>query len=162
MPTEVLVVFHCRSGGAERLALAAAVGAVQARALIRLRRLTDTGSEPSDSDETLTRMRKEYVAPTEADFLRADAMVFAAAAGFTPDAPEWRPHFELLARLQSEGALQGKVAAVLAENNSAEIFLSRVIDELGFATVRADSEDPVSTGRRVAIIATDVKRATAI
>ena len=41
MTINALVVFYSRHGETERLALAAGVGAVQARANIRLRRLKD-------------------------------------------------------------------------------------------------------------------------
>src|SRR6516225_10910269 len=68
----VLVIFESCSGATEKLALAAAVGAVQARANIRMRRLPDNSTE---SNETLSRMRREYVAPTSADTLWADAVI---------------------------------------------------------------------------------------
>ncbi len=68
----VLVIFHSCSGATEKLALAAAVGAVQARANIRMRRLPDNSTE---SNETLSRMRREYVPPTPADTLWADAVI---------------------------------------------------------------------------------------
>jgi len=68
----VLVIFDSCSGATETLALAAAVGAVQARANIRMRRLPDTSPE---SNETLARMRREYVPPTPADVLWADAVI---------------------------------------------------------------------------------------
>jgi hypothetical protein len=68
----VLVIFDSCSGATETLALAAAVGAVQARANIRMRRLPD---KSTDSNETLTRMRREYVPPTPADVLWADAVI---------------------------------------------------------------------------------------
>ena len=68
----VLVIFDSCSGATETLALAAAVGAVQARANIRMRRLPDDSPE---SNETLARMRREYVPPTPADVLWADAVI---------------------------------------------------------------------------------------
>jgi multimeric flavodoxin WrbA len=68
----VLVIFHSCSGETEKLALAAAVGAVQARANIRMRRLPDHSTE---SSEALSRMRREYVPPTPADTLWADAVI---------------------------------------------------------------------------------------
>src|SRR5687767_8740543 len=73
----VLIVFYSRCGSTEKLALAAAVGAVQGRALIRLRRMPDANAAKtleqfSDCAETLLRMRREYIAPTEADLLGAD------------------------------------------------------------------------------------------
>ena len=68
----VLVIFSSSSGRTEKLALAAAVGAVQARANIRLRRLPDDSAE---SGADLARMRREYVPPTQADTLWADAII---------------------------------------------------------------------------------------
>jgi hypothetical protein len=70
-PINVLVIFYSTSGRTEKLALAAAVGAVQARANIRLRRLTDSGEGSLES----VRMRREYVPPREADVLWADAVI---------------------------------------------------------------------------------------
>jgi multimeric flavodoxin WrbA len=68
----VLVIFHSCSGATEKLALAAGVGAVQARANIRMRRLPDNSAE---SNEALSRMRREYVAPTPADTAWADGVI---------------------------------------------------------------------------------------
>jgi hypothetical protein len=74
-PINVLVIFYSRTGSTEKLALAAAVGAVQARANIRLRRVPDSGEDSPDCYEALTRMRKEYVPPTQADVVWADAVI---------------------------------------------------------------------------------------
>jgi hypothetical protein len=68
----VLVIFDSCSGRTESVALAAAVGAVQARANIRMRRLPDNSP---DSTETLSRMRREYVPPTAMDVQWADAVI---------------------------------------------------------------------------------------
>ncbi len=73
-PINVLVIFYSCSGSTEKLALAAAVGAVQERANIRLRRLPDSSLECGDD---LIRMRREYVPPAQADALWADAVVVA-------------------------------------------------------------------------------------
>jgi hypothetical protein len=70
----VLVIFSSCTGATEKLALAAAVGAVQARANIRLRRLPDQSSEDG---EDLIRMRREYVPPKAADAAWADAVIIA-------------------------------------------------------------------------------------
>ncbi len=70
----VLVIFASCSGATEKLALAAAVGAVQARANIRLRRLPD---DCAALTEDVVRMRKEYVTPTSADARWADAVIIA-------------------------------------------------------------------------------------
>jgi len=74
-PLNVLVIFYSCRGETEKLALSAAVGAVQARASIRMRRLTDAGEEIAECRETLARMRREYVPPTAADALWADAVI---------------------------------------------------------------------------------------
>ena len=70
----VVVVFYSRTGSTERLALAAAVGAVQGRALIRLRRLPDSADEAdigSDPEwkRNLVRMNKEFIALREKPML---------------------------------------------------------------------------------------------
>jgi hypothetical protein len=70
----VLVIFYSCTGATEKLALAAAVGAIQARANIRLRRLPD---QSSGNEEDLLRMRREYVPPTAPDAAWADAVIVA-------------------------------------------------------------------------------------
>ena len=120
----VLVIFYSRFGTTEKLALAAAVGAVQERALIRLRRLPDLNparviEEFPEARETLLRMHKEYVAPAEADVLAADAIIFATPPDLkTSD--DWKEHLDLLARLRSEGKLEGKIVAVLGPGDATE------------------------------------------
>jgi hypothetical protein len=87
-PINVLVIFYCRTGSTEALALASAVGAVQGRANIRLRRLADAGRD-TESSEVLVRMRREYVQPTAADTAWADAVIIGLngkIAGFACDA----------------------------------------------------------------------------
>ena len=71
----VLVIFASCSGATEKLALAAAVGAVQARANIRMRRLPDSCEDRPEWREAVARMRREYVPPTPADALWADAVI---------------------------------------------------------------------------------------
>jgi multimeric flavodoxin WrbA len=74
-PVHVLVIFDSCCGYTEKLALAAAVGAVQARASIRMRRLTDSCEQRPECQEALARMRKEYVPPAAADVAWADAVI---------------------------------------------------------------------------------------
>src|SRR2546428_13718231 len=93
----ILITFYSRCGSTEKLALAAAVGAVQGRALIRLRRLPDV-EEFSGCKETLDRMHREYVAPREADILGADALVLAAPAGFGTASAERVRRFRFLSQ----------------------------------------------------------------
>jgi hypothetical protein len=84
----VLVIFSSCTGDTEKLALAAAVGAVQGRANIRLRRLPD---QSSGNGEDLLRMRREYVPPTARDTVWADAVIIAMnqkICGLTLDADQ--------------------------------------------------------------------------
>jgi|SRR5215510_2144740 len=92
-PVNVLVIFYSCCGRTEKLALAAAVGAVQARANIRMRRLTDYGEEIPECKEALARMRKEYVPPAQPDVVWADAVIIGmngkiAGAGVVEDAAQ--------------------------------------------------------------------------
>ena len=137
----VLVVFYSRSGATEKLALAAGVGAVQERALIRLRRLPDLNLQRvieqfPESKEALVRMHKEYVPPAESDLLAADAIIFAMPDDLKTS-EDWKPHFDMLARLRSEGKLERKLVAALSPG-----------------TV----EDATAQGRKVAVMARDVKK----
>jgi hypothetical protein len=76
-PVNVLVIFYSCCGNTEKLALAAAVGAVQARANIRMRRLTDAGEDIPECRDALARMRREYIPPAAADVVWADAVIVA-------------------------------------------------------------------------------------
>ena len=137
----VLVIFYSRSGATEKLALAAAVGAVQERALIRLRRLPDANpagviEEFPDAKEALVRMHKEYVAPAESDILAADAIVFATPPDLKTS-EDWKEHLDLLTRLRTEGKLEGKLVAPLLPGSV---------------------EEATAQGRKIAAMARDVKR----
>jgi hypothetical protein len=133
----VLIIFHCQSGDTEQHALNAAVGAVQSRALIRLRRLPDMGLVPDT--ETLLRMRKEYVPPTEKDILAADALIIVAPPNSSDSDLQWRPYLELIRRLP----LNNKLAASIGIDINS-------FNELGITTVLNPSTDALSLGRAVA------------
>jgi hypothetical protein len=162
----VVVAFSSRCGATEALAHAAAVGAVQGRALIRLRRLPDDGapSRAQDSPEcqqALARMRKEYVPPTEADITGNDALILAPPAGSTTDSTEWAEFVSLLTRLGSAGKLSGIVGAVI-DTGSEETrrSFSALMASAGFRSVVQDGLEPeapdtlraraTTCGRRVA------------
>jgi multimeric flavodoxin WrbA len=151
MPTSqpiVLVTFSCQTGQIEKLALSAAVGAVQARALIRLRRIPDV--DPVSQNAEAVRMRKEYVAPAETDVAGADALIFAADADTNALSAPWQNFFDLLLRLSGEGKLNGKVGAAIGG-------LSPALAGLGFVTVTQLSSDPLALGRSVAEMARSLK-----
>jgi len=158
----VVVTFYSRCGATETLALAAAVGAVQGRSLIRLRRLPDpdvSSPESPDCADTLARMRKEYVAPTEKDILGNAALILVPPAGATPESGEWAEFSSLLVRLGSEGRLAGKIGAVVDSGSEATVrSFGSLLERVGLR--RTDQEtSPASsdlagratmTGRKVA------------
>jgi hypothetical protein len=165
MPLVVLVTFSCRTGQTETLALSHAVGAVQGRALIRLRRLDDSAVPGIDDSSERRRMVKEYVAPTEADLMGADAIAIAAAPGTTPSTAEWASYLALIARLGSEGKLAGKVAAIVATGDASTVTaMSDALLAAGLVVVppAAGASDAVPAaatahGLRVATVARALK-----
>ena len=91
----VVVAFSSRCGATETIAHAAAVGTVNARALPRLRRLPDDGRPAAPAcTETLHRMRKEYVPPTDADITGSPALIVVPTAGMSPG-PTFSPNARL-------------------------------------------------------------------
>ena len=143
----VLVTFSCQTGETEKLALGAAVGAVQARALIRLRRIAD--AHAADSNENAVRMRKEYVGPTEADVLGADALIVATSTDTNVQTGPWQDFLNLLLRLGREGRLGRKVGASIGR-------LAPTLADFGFHAVTQVS-DPLLLGRSVAEAARSLK-----
>ena len=147
----VVVVFSSLCGATETLAHAAAVGVVNARALPRLRRLADNGSSaPPECADTLRRMRKEYVPPSEADIAGAPALVIVPSAGMTSASGVWQPLFATLDRLVSAGKLTGKLAAVIdAGDRDTVASFSSALAARGFTLIAANGGDARAHGRAV-------------
>jgi NAD(P)H dehydrogenase (quinone) len=108
-----LVVFYSRYGTTERLALAAGLGAIQADANIRLRRVADqadTTTIGADANwkKNLDRMNRDYVVPRPADPQWADVIVLATPADSCAEIESF------CAWLPSIGPMDGKIAAPLA------------------------------------------------
>jgi hypothetical protein len=134
----VLITFYCRTGETEKLALEAAVGAVQARGLIRLRRLPDLDS--ASGSEDLARMRKEYVAPAEKDVVGADALVLVASTDYPPSSPVWASYMTLLSQLRNHGQLRGKISAGIGVDQ-------QILQNLGLTCAPQPPIDPLAVGR---------------
>ena len=160
----VLVAFYSRYGKAEQLALAAGVGAIQARANIRLRRVADLADPKAiqaDSEWAghLDRMNRDYVVPRPADPVWADVIVLAGPE----DSPQELEQY--VASLPSVGSMSGKLAAPLASGSSRSRLGSiyAVAARAGFIVVPApaDAADAVENarahGRRVVQIARALK-----
>ena len=147
----VVVAFTSRCGATETIAHAAAVGTVNARALPRLRRLPDDGqpAAPACAD-TLHRMRKEYVPPTDADITGSPALIVVPTAGMSPASDAWQPFIALLDRLAAAGTLAGKVAAVIdAGDGETVASFAAALTARGFAVLAADGRDARAHGRAV-------------
>jgi hypothetical protein len=138
MPPNVLVVFYSRRGETEKRALAAGVGAIQARANIRLRRLPDLAPPETIQADTewrqnLERMNKDYIAPREVDAQWADLFILATP----PDCPGEMEQYLGVA----QPLLRGKLAAVLGPFANAAV-------RAGLTVVpRSPQEDECSYGR---------------
>jgi hypothetical protein len=132
MGVNVLVVFFSRAGETEKLALAAGVGAIQARANIRLRRLEDRSGSPSKPEdiEIQERMKKDYIAPREIDAKWAEALILAAP----PDRADEMEHY-----LAAAGdLLKGKPCAVLGTFADAAAAAGLTVVPRGSAPENAD------------------------
>jgi NAD(P)H dehydrogenase (quinone) len=168
----VLVVFHSRTGRTEKLALTAAVGAVQAKANIRLRWLREAADDAAiesapEWKENRQRMEKEYIAPREVDAAWADAIII----GTSGSPPELQDYLASLGVLGSAGKLEGKVGAALSsasirasaahEKNGA---LLAALAQLGFIVVPPGSQSEALErarlqGRRITEVARALKGA---
>jgi hypothetical protein len=115
----VLVVFYSRHGRTEKLALAAGVGAIQARADIRLRRLADRAdrrtieADPAWRD-ALERMQADYVEPRPQDYAWADLVVLAAPSDASAGMLEY---IAALGAARASATLEGKLAAPMASGD---------------------------------------------
>ena len=144
----VLVVFQSRLGSTESLALAAAVGAVQGRANIRLRWLQDAEVE-SSCKENRERMEREYVAPRAADAEWADAILAGMPGAFSALSPEFVRYFE---SLRAHGGVKAKFGAAFTSNSRA---LEQGFAALGLAAISFENHTDAREaarlqGRRVA------------
>ena len=85
-------------------------------------------------------MRKEYVPPTEADIVGADALIVAVPPDASVSAAEWTPLTRMLEALASQGQVRGKVAAVVGGGDAAaDLAFASTLEHLGFVMVPVDA-----------------------
>jgi NAD(P)H dehydrogenase (quinone) len=145
----VLVVFYSRYGETERRALAAGVGAIQARANIRLRRLADLSDaalieQDASWRKNLDRMSKDYIAPREIDAQWADVLVLAAPRDRLTEIDQYLG--------SSHGMFEGKLAVVLGP-------CENVAGQAGLTVIPGEDSNPAAYGRRVTELARERKNA---
>ena len=162
-----VVIFYSRYGNTESLALSAGVGAIQARANVRFRKvpeIADSQTIENDSEwkQNLERMNQEYIAPREIDLEWADMLVLAIPR----DSPD-----EMSRYLGSLKDLNGKIAAPFTsraitdgEKDPALLVLYAAAARIGLMVVPCPPEtatDPIQAVRthirRVAEIARALK-----
>jgi multimeric flavodoxin WrbA len=151
----ILISFYSLTGETEQLALAAAVGAVQGRAAIRLRRL-----DPQPGESTVEeRLNQDYVAPRDVDARWADAIIVGIPARLSASSPALNKYFELLRSAGVEGKFGAPFVSDAAQVEDALQALHRKMTEVGFKMVPLDSyavDDPNDArmlGRMVAELA---------
>jgi NAD(P)H dehydrogenase (quinone) len=164
----VLVVFYSRYGQTEQLALAAGLGAIQARANVRLRRvadLADAATIRADAEwaRNLERMNMDYVVPRPADPPWADVIVLVTPAGSSAELERY------VRSLRSLGSMANKIAAPLVsgpgESALTPIYASAAHAGLMVVPPPSDGGDAISNarahGRRVTQMARALKNAGA-
>ena len=163
----VLIVFYSRYGNAERIALAAGVGAIEARANIRLRRVTDH-ADPKTIDavpawrENLDRMNRDYVAPRPTDPPWADVIVLATPSESCVEIESF------CASLPAMAAMSGKIAAPLAQGDEQSvlrpIYAAAACAGMVVVPAKISSSDPITAarehGQRVTQMARSLKQAS--
>jgi NAD(P)H dehydrogenase (quinone) len=157
-----LVVFYSRYGKAEKLALAAGLGAIQADANIRLRRVADradaaTINADADWKKNLDRMNRDYVVPRPADPTWADVIILATPADASTELEAY------VASLSAIGPMSGKLAAPLAPGNRESalkpIYSAAACCGLIVAPCGETSDDPIATATSVGQRVTQMARA---
>jgi hypothetical protein len=157
----VLVVFYSRHGVAERLALASALGAIQGRANIRLRRVADRADRSViDASpawrQNLDRMNRDYVVPRPADPAWADVIVLATPADAAVEVEAY------CASLSALGPMQGKIAAPLTPGDAnalAQIYAAAACAGMIVIPMGAVTGDPVEAARAYGRRVTETARA---
>jgi NAD(P)H dehydrogenase (quinone) len=160
-----LVVFYSRYGTTEKLALAAGLGAIQADANIRLRRVADhaeAAAIAADASwkQNLDRMNRDYVVPRPADPVWADVIILATPAESSSEVESY------VSSLPSMGSMRGKVAAPLAPGNGESalkpIYSAAACCGLIVAPCNTSPDDPIAAattfGQRVTEMARALKK----
>ncbi len=118
-PTRLLIVFYSRSGSVETLAKAAAEGARDGGATVRLRRAREVVDDSVMAKTKgwlveATRQNELYEAPTLEDAEWADAILFGTPCYFGAMATELKAYLDQLGPQWKRGALAGKVGGAFA------------------------------------------------
>ena len=150
----MLIAFYSRTGSTEALAKSVAEGARQDGAEVRLRRARelvgpDVMAHAPGWAEAATRMNGLYEAPSEADAVWADAIVFGTPTRFGSVSSELKAYIDSLGGLWFQGKLNGKAGSAFTStsslhggNESTTISLYNPMAHLGLIIVPLGYADP--------------------
>ena len=153
-PVKVLIAFYSRNGSTEALANAIADGAKAEGAEVVLRRAREIISEEIMAkapgwSENAARMNALYEAPTEADAVAADAIVFGTPTRFGNVSSELKAYVDSLGGAWFQGLLNGKVGGVFCStstrhggNESTNLTMYNFMAHLGLIIVPLGYADP--------------------
>lgn len=154
MSINLLVAFYSRNGSTEALAKAVGEGAAAAGAEVRLRRAREVVSDGVIASvpgwaENAKRQNALYEAPTDADALWADAIVFGTPTRFGSPASELKAYIDSLGGLWFQGKLNGKAGSVFTStsgphggNETTILSLYPTLAHLGLIIVPTGYADP--------------------
>ena len=113
----VLIAFYSRLGATEALANAIADGARAEGATVTLRRVREIVSREVMAQapgwaESADAMNAKYEAPTEADAVAADAIIFGTPTRFGNVSSELKAYIDSLGGLWFQGKLYGKAGGM--------------------------------------------------
>ena len=152
---KVLIAFYSRSGATEALANAIAEGARAEGATVTLRRAREIVSRDVMAHapgwaESADAMNAKYEAPTEADAVAADAIVFGTPTRFGNVSSELKAYIDSLGGLWFQGKLNGKAGGAFTStstthggNETTITSLYNPLVHLGMIIVPLGYADPV-------------------
>ena len=120
---KVLIAFYSRTGATEALANAIAEGARAEGATVTLRRAREIVSRDIMAhapgwEESADAMNAKYEAPTEADAVAADAIVFGTPTRFGNVSSELKAYIDSLGGLWFQGKLNGKAGGAFTSTST--------------------------------------------
>jgi len=120
---KVLIAFYSRSGVTEALANAIAEGAKSEGATVTLRRARETVSREVMAQapgwaESADAMNAKYEAPSAADAVEADAIVFGTPTRFGNVSSELKAYIDSLGGLWFQGKLNGKAGGAFTSTST--------------------------------------------
>ncbi len=150
----ILIAFYSRNGSTEALANAVAEGARSEGAEVRLRRAREVVSREVMANapgwtENADRMNAAYEAPTDADAVWADGIVFGTPTRFGNVSSELKAYVDSLGGLWFQGKLNGKAGGAFCStssahggNESTNITMFNFMAHLGLIIVPLGYADP--------------------